>query len=150
MICSGAVASKRTPVQFKSAGFAIQPLQTGPVNKPYVSLEMFMPASGGFSANVNVVVQPFSGTVKQYIADTKRQLAAKGWKIARATAVGMHRAVFDYTGQAQGHNLHFYATAIATGRKVYLATATATTALWAHDAARLKACANSLSNSRHP
>ena len=64
--------------------------------------------------------------------------------LIKETKQGKNTIVFEYSGAFQENKLHWYAKAIATGKRVYLATATATEKQWADVSNTMKACVDSL------
>lgn len=133
-----------TRMHFKKNGFSIAPLEGKSDSTPYVVVMMFLPASEGFAPNVNVNIQPYTGTIKEYAALSRRQFAAAKYTVVREK-LSPTSAVWEYSGEAQGRKLHWYAKAVRKEGKVYLVTATSTEAQWKTVSARLKACVDSLS-----
>lgn len=114
---------------FKNAGFAISPLDHA-IEESRVVLAMFLPASGGFASNINVITQPYSGTLDEYIALSENK-------------IGNDTVVFEYTEEMQTRPLHFYGKATLKTGLVYLTTATATDEQWKVLSNKLKACVDS-------
>ena len=129
-------------LHFETLGFSIQPLEEAPQGRPYQALLMFLPASEGFSPSINVQIQPFAGTIAEYDQLSKRQFEAVGWTVAseKSTPESM---TWDFSGEQQGRDLHFYAKAVASGGSVYLVTATALASQWDRVGAQLKDCVDS-------
>jgi hypothetical protein len=128
---------------FPVTGFSIKPLETPLGKAPQQVLLMALPASDGFAANVNVQIQPYSGTLDEYIALSEGQFKGAGFNVVQRSKQGPSAVIFEYTGEMQGRALHWYARAVhATGR-VYLVTATATETQWKQEAVPLKACVDS-------
>ncbi len=130
-------------LRFKTAGFSIQPLAAPPGARTYQVLAMFLPPTGGFLPNVNVQIQPYSGTIGQYAALSKTQFTAAKFTLIKETKIGKTAVALEYSGTLQGRRLHWYARAVATGTHVYLVTATSTEAQWPQVSGRLKACVDS-------
>ena len=130
-------------LQFCEAGFSIAPLEAKPGDTPYQALMMFLPAKADFAANVNVQIQPFTGTIKDYAEISREQFKTMHWTLVRETPVGTNALIFEYTGSMQGAKLHWYAKAEYVGDKVYLVTATAPDAQWKEVSAKLIACVDS-------
>jgi hypothetical protein len=89
--------------------------------------------TGRASANINVQIQPFTGTVKEYVDVSKaqfEQMFEKGWKILSEKQDGEKQWSCELTGTAKGKDYHFYARAVREGSKVYLITATALQEEW--------------------
>lgn len=142
MICFG--ASTAGKLVFKTTGFSIQPLETEPLGHSYQAMSMLLPPSGGFAPNVNVQVQCFNGTIDMYAQISKKEFASLKMKLIKETKQGEDTIVFEYSGTFQARKLHWYAKAIATGKRVYLATATATEKQWVDVSDTMKACVDSL------
>jgi len=104
---------------------------------------MFLPVSDGFTANVNVLIQPYIGTIEEYVALTLDQFKNAGIKVLQQKTTAKSVAIFEYSGEMQGQAVHWYARAEKSGARVYLVTATAARAQWNKEAARLKACVDS-------
>lgn len=89
--------------------------------------------TGKVSANINVQIQPFAGTMKEYM-DVSRgqfdQLFEKGWKMFSEKQDGEKEWSCEVTGTAKGKEYHFYARAVKEGTRVYLITATALQEQW--------------------
>ena len=89
--------------------------------------------TGRVSANINIQIQPFTGTIKEYM-DVSRaqfeQMFEKGWKIVSEKQDGEKEWSCELTGTAKGKDYHFYARAVREGSKVYLITATALQEEW--------------------
>ena len=128
---------------FPVSGFSIKPLEAPLGKGPQQPLFMALPASDGFAANVNVQIQPYNGTLDDYIALSEQQFKSAGLKISQRNKQGPSAVVFEYTGEVQGRALHWYARAAHEKGRVYLVTATATEAQWKTEAGALKACVDS-------
>ena len=89
--------------------------------------------TGRGSANINIQIQPFAGTMKDY-ADTSKtqfeQIFEKEWKILSEKQDGEKQWSCELTGALKGKEFHFYARAVKEGSKVYLITATASQEEW--------------------
>jgi len=57
-------ADSTVRLRFPVTGFSIAPLEVAPGDKPSEALIMFLPANGNFAGNVNVQIQPYSGTIE--------------------------------------------------------------------------------------
>lgn len=130
-------------LHFKAAGFSIKGLEAKPAGVTYQTLMMFLPGADGFSPNVNVQIQPFTGTIRQYTALSRKQFADAKFKVLKEVRQGKSAAVLEYTGEFNGRKLHWYARAIANGKSVFLATATASATQWKSVASQLKSCVDS-------
>jgi len=128
---------------FPVAGFSIKPLEVPLGKVSQQALFMALPVNDGFAANVNVQVQPYTGTLDEYIALSEGQFKAAGWKVVQRTKQGKSAVVFEYVGDLQNRAMHWYARAEQTTGRVYLVTATATATQWETEAVSLKACVDS-------
>jgi hypothetical protein len=130
-------------LHFPAAGFSIAPLEESPGEATQQVLLMFLPATNGFSANVNVQIQLYTGTIDGYRALSLQQFNTAGFKVLEQKMLGKSEVKFEYAGVSQGFKLHWYARAKKSGNKVYLVTATASDEQWSAVAARLKTCVDS-------
>ena len=112
-------------------GFQIDVLDSAPGASTSIALQMFLPVSDGFAPNINVQIQPYPDTMKDYIALSKGQFDQLNWKMVTDSQPGDDEWTVEYTGQAQGLDLHFYARAISQSGKIYLVTASAKESQWA-------------------
>src|SRR5689334_20919211 len=69
-----AAAQSTNQLHFPLAGFSIAALEEPPGTSPQQALMMFLPATDSFAANVNVQIQPYSGSMEDYIALTLDQV----------------------------------------------------------------------------
>lgn len=138
-----AVEEKTPRLVFPANGFSIAPLDGKAGAGSFTALMMFLPVTDGFGPNVNVMIQPYPGTLQTY-ADLSRQqfAAAKMTLVSEQLADGM--LTLEYTGTLQNNAMHFYSRAFSADGKVYLATATAREAQWETSGAKLKSCVDSL------
>jgi hypothetical protein len=113
-------------------GFQIDALDATPnASTTTTALVLCLPASEGFGPNINVQIQPYTGTIKEYATLSKGQFEELKWKIISEKEIGDNEWTVEYTGTGQSGELHFYARAISKNEKVYLATATAKETQWA-------------------
>lgn len=131
-----------TRLHFKKNGFSIAPLEGKSDSAPYVVIMMFLPGSEAFSPNVNVSIQPYSGSIKEYADLSKKQFKAGKFTVV-SEKLSSTSVVWEYTGMAQGRQLHWYAKAERKDGKVYLVTATSTESQWKTLSAKLKVCVDS-------
>jgi hypothetical protein len=129
---------------FAASGFSIAPLEVSPGEKTGQALMMFLPANNNFAGNVNVQIQPYSGTIEEYTALTLKQFKDAGVKVISQKKAGTSGVVVEYSGELQGRTLHWYARAEKAVGHVYLATATAAEQEWPKQGSQLKACVDSL------
>jgi hypothetical protein len=130
-------------LHFPTTGFSIAPLEAPPGESPQQALMMFLPVMDGFSANVNVQIQPYVGAIDEYLALSLQQFKTAGLKLLQQKTPGKSVAVFEYTGEVKGRLLHWYARAEKSAGKVYLVTAAAPDEQWSRVADKLKACVDS-------
>ncbi len=132
-------------LNFPVSGFSIAPLEAPLGQSPQQALMMFLPEREGFSANVNVQIQPFSAAMDEFVMLSLQQFKTAGFKVLQQNIVGQSTAVFEYTGEMQHRLLHWYARAEKSGDKVYLVTATAPDDQWSRLATVLKGCVDTFS-----
>jgi predicted phage tail protein len=128
-ICS---QSRAATIELPLYGFQIDALDAAPdASRPTTVIQTFLPATEGFAPNINVQIQPYTGTIKDYAALSKSQFEQMKWKVIADQQPNDNEWNAEYTGTLQGHDLHFYARAVSTDGKVYLITATASESQWA-------------------
>ena len=142
-LASASAAESTNRLYFPGAGFTIAPLELQPGDLPQQALIMFLPATDGFAPNVNVQIQPYPGTLDDYVAFSLQQFKSMGVKLLEQKNQGKTVALFEYTGEIQARALHCYARAEKSGASVYLVTATASPLQWNKESARLKSCVES-------
>ena len=130
-------------LHFPAAGFSIAPLDAPVDQATRQAVVMLLPAIEGFSANVNVQIQPYSGSLEEYRALTQKQFKEAAVKVIVEKKLGKSVVIYEYSGEIRGQLVHCYARAVKSGEHVYLATATAAEAQWPKQSARLKACVDS-------
>jgi len=135
-------AETHTAIHFPIHGFSIAPLEA-PGGGDGMILAMSLPASDGFAPNVNVMSQPASGTMDDYIALSKGGIDKAGFNVIKAQKVDENTGAFEYTGTVAGRILHWYSRAIHKSDGVFLVTATASEVQWPRDAKQLEACVDS-------
>ena len=128
---------------FEQAGFQIDSLETAPSNAGSQPLMMLLPAENEFAANVNVQIQPYPGTIEEYINLSKSQFSQIGLKLI-LTEKKDNTVTFEYSGPMNNANLHWYSKAVKKGGFVYLATATSLDIHWKKYRAKLMSSVNSL------
>jgi len=126
-----ATQARAGTADFPEYGFAIDALDAKPsAAAPTTALMMFLPASDGFGPNVNVNIQPYPGSMKEYISLSKAQFQKMSWTVVDEKQVGDAEWKVEYKGPMKGNDLHFYARAVSKDGKVYLVTATAQDSQW--------------------
>jgi hypothetical protein len=142
LVASGFVAEPESRFHFRANGFSIAPLEGVSENVPYQAVMMFLPVTEAFAPNVNVQIQPYDGTIKDFASLSQQQFKACGFTVLSEN-VSSTTVVWEYSGTFQGHRLHWYARAVQNKNKVYLVTATATESQWKTVSTKLRACVDS-------
>jgi hypothetical protein len=122
---------KATTIDLPLYGFQIDSLDAQVNSSPAKVLIMFLPESDGFQPNINVIIQPFNGTIKDYIASSKGQFAQMHYQVISEHQIGDNGWSFEYSGQTSGNDIHCYAQAVLKNGQIYLATAVAKEPQWA-------------------
>ncbi len=138
-----AVVGSALALDFPQSGFQIDALEAPKGNVPTSPLVMCLPASDGFAPNVNVTMQPFVGTMEDYITLSKQEFDQVKWTVVAENKDGDRMWKVEYTDPNPSNPLHFYAKAVSTGKYVYLVTATAKETQWKAVGDQLKACVDS-------
>ena len=125
-------------------GFEIEALDSEPAGPTTTAIMMFLPVSEGFAANVNVNIQSYKGTMKEYVALSKGQFTQMKWTVVSEEQKGEDEWRAEYTATTKTGELHFYARALRKGDRIYLATATAKESQWAAVQAKLRKHVDSL------
>lgn len=125
----------------ENAGFSIKMLDK-PVSCASSPFMMSLPSVNGFAPNVNVQIQPYSGSIDDYKKLSTGQFSLMGLEVISISSSG-NELYFEYAGSLAGMNLHFYAKAIKNGDYVYLATATDTKTGWPQSFEKLKSVVDS-------
>lgn len=133
VLCGSAVLSplNASLVDLPQYGFQIEALDAKSGDSAVSALMMFLPPSDGFAPNINIQIQPYAGTIKEYVALSKGQFEQMKWKLISEKENGANAWVAEYAGTMQDKDLHFYARALLKEGKIYLATATAKESQWA-------------------
>src|ERR1700741_883318 len=100
-------------------------------SNPTTVIQTFLPATDGFAPNINVQIQPYNGTIKDYATTSKSQFEQVKWKVVSDQQPNDSEWNVEYTGSFHGSDLPFYARAVSANGKVYLITATAKESQWA-------------------
>ncbi len=125
-------------------GFEIEALDGEPGGATTTAILMFLPVSEGFAPNINVNIQPYKGTIKEYAALSKGQFVEMKWKILSEEQKSEDEWRAEYAATTKSGDLHFYARALKKGDRVYLVTATAKESQWAALQAKLRKHVDSL------
>jgi len=129
--CATLFQAKAATIDLPLYGFQIDALDATPkASATTTALVLCLPASEGFGPNINIQIQPYTGTIKEYATLSKGQFEELKWKIISEKEIGDNEWSVEYTGTGESGELHFYARAISKNGKVYLATATAKESQW--------------------
>ena len=139
ILVSSAYAEK---LEFSKSGFSIDNLDTSPTSGIVYPVQMFLPPLNGFTPNVNVQIQAYNGTIKEYRELSEGQFKQFNFTILSIQETGNSLSL-EYTGSMQGVSLHWYAKAFKKGDHVYLVTDTGTQADWEVNKEELIANVNS-------
>jgi len=131
------------PLTFEKSGFKINALEAPPHVQGSQPLAMLLPSDQGFSANVNVQIQPFNGDILEYRALSQSQFEQLGLKIV-SESIKQNEVTLEYSGDMHGRVLHWYSKAIKQGPYVYLATATSLEINWPQNRYELVQAVDSL------
>jgi len=111
-------------------GFQIQAPTVKDWNKNGIVATFMLPAADGFADNVNVMIQAYDGTLKNYRAITEKEIKSMNVKMIEIKESELV-LIMEYAGEIQGRQLHWYQRAYITpNKKVYLITATCLEARW--------------------
>jgi hypothetical protein len=100
---------------------------------PNKALVIIFPPSENFTPNINIQVQPFAGTMKEYIEISRQQLDRifnQEWAKPLEDQKGEKEYLIEAIGITKGRNMHFYARAVKHETKVYLITGVALETQW--------------------
>jgi hypothetical protein len=129
--CATLFQAKAATIDLPLYGFQIDALDATPkASATTTALLLCLPASEGFGPNINIQIQPYTGTIKEYATLSKGQFEELKWKIISEKEIGDNEWSVEYIGTGESGELHFYARAISKNGKVYLATATAKESQW--------------------
>lgn len=137
-----AAAESEGRLHFKGNGFSIAPLEEETEIASYLAVQMFLPSSEAFAPSVNVIIQRYKGTIKEYAELSRQQFEAAEFTIM-SEKIAPTFVVWEYSGMIKDHQFHWYAKAERKEGKVYLVTAAATESQWKTLSVKLKACVDS-------
>lgn len=140
ILCSFAVNSEQ--LSFPKSGFSIDRLEATPVDAISNALHMFLPPQNGFSANVNVMFQPYPGSLKEYKTMSEDQFKQLNIEVI-TSLIDDEFITFEYKGMMQGKALHWYAKAFKKEAIIYLVTATDAQLNWETNKIQLKSTVDS-------
>lgn len=105
-------------------------------------LMMSLPATEGFAPNINVQIQQYPNSLDSYAKLSGAQFKQLNFKVIKNKKI-KNTLVFEYSGNMQNRNLHWYAMAYKKGNNVYLITATSTESQWKKLSKKLIGCIKS-------
>ncbi len=114
--------------ELKLANFSVD-LPVGSAEKQGLVAMLYLPAKNGFAGNVNILIQDFSGTMKEYDDLTKIQIKQSGFIVSNAQFLG-NGAKYEYAGKSQGFDCKWYARVEINSGKSYVITATGLALDW--------------------
>jgi len=131
-------------VDYSSHGFTIRELTSADSSENSIVLEMLLPPTDGFAANLNVIIQHYNDTMAAYRKLTEEQIQKVGFTLIRSQIVDPNEIRMEYSGTQNGRELHWLQRAVKSGSRVYLVTATALAAQWDANSANLTGAVDSL------
>jgi len=129
-------------MRFKSLGFSIAQLETGPGEIGFIPLQMYLPGSEGFSPNVNVLIRKHPAGFEDYIKISKDEFERLKLNVISEKKDGDTWKA-EYAGKFGTKELHFYASAVFAKEQVYLATGVSAESQWAKSGPAIKKCVDS-------
>ncbi len=114
--------------QFTSAVFSIN-APSGVGNGQGTVTMMFLPAKNKFAGNVNVAIQDYVGTIKEYDELSQAQFKQMGFSVLDSK-LNADSAIYEYEGKSGGFNVHWYSRAVKLNKVIYLITATGLAMDW--------------------
>jgi hypothetical protein len=133
----------RSTLSFAEHGFSID----APVGHDAAQMQqvvmLMLPPADGFAANVNVQLQPFTGTMDEYVRVSLDQFKANGVTVV-AEKHDAKGAMIEYKGLYGGRPLHWYSRSFVGKSGIVLATATTSEPLWPKQGAMLRQSVDSL------
>lgn len=143
LMASPLCAEATNRLHFATSGFSIAPLEAPKGQRTQQVLMMFMPTAGDVTPNVNVQIQPYDGSLEDYVKLSLKQFESANLRVVQQGRTKDSGALFEYQGEIQNRRLHWYAKAQKSQGQVYLVTATALEEHWAEVATNLKNCVDS-------
>jgi hypothetical protein len=132
-------------LDFENLGFSIDTLQmsTRDIGEAVCATMMSLPFHDGFAPNVNVMLQRFNGTLKDYERLNAMEMASMEMNVATNITNGI--LTFQYTMEKPYVGLlRCYCRAILKKKIIYLATGTSLVSQWSTVGSILEKCVNSL------
>ena len=136
--------SEVEPLRFSAEGFSIKALPSGDssASAQRAVCAFFLPVSGGFAPNINILIQP-PLPIEEFAKISKQQFDMFGFKVIKDAVVPPNEWDVEYQGSTQGRPCHFFARAVRTDKKVFLITATTTADQWDKTSPQLIECVKS-------
>jgi hypothetical protein len=136
--------SEVEPLRFNAEGFSIKALPSGDsnANGQRAVCAFFLPPSGGFAPNINILIQP-PIPIEEFAKLSKQQFDMFGFKVIKDAVVLPNEWSVEYEGNTQGRPCHFFARAVRTEKKVFLITATTAADQWDKTSPQLIECVKS-------
>lgn len=98
--------------------------------------QYFLPPADGFAANVNLQIQPYEGSLADYEALSVQQFEQFDFNVLDISRSDSE-ILFEYRGDMQGTEFHWYSRVIKEGNYFYVVTATALADRWETERASL-------------
>jgi hypothetical protein len=135
-----AAAPAPTPgiLNFPQAGFSIAPYDAPPGDGTVIALTMTPSSTAKNQSNVNVMIQPYNKSIKEYITLSKSQFSQFKFTIIAEKNPNDNEWVVEYEGAMQGQQFHWYAKAVSANNHVYLVTGTMTESQWVEGSEKIK------------
>jgi hypothetical protein len=130
-LCALLLPAFANTIDLPKYGFSIEALDADSGNTSATPLILFLPGTEGFAPNINVNIQPFPQSMKDYATLSRSQFEQMKWKIITEKMISDTEWMVEYQGPLEGNDLHFYARAVAKNGKVYLTTGSAKETQWA-------------------
>lgn len=146
MISTSACFAEDAVLTFPTTGYQIKVRDPGPAGEhQFVAFTLFMSPQDNFASNINVMHQPFPGTLREYQQVSEEELKKMSYTILRSE-IKEDAYVCEALGKPQGVNfeVHMYFKAISVGGNVVLATASIPASRWEADRLHLIPQAESL------
>lgn len=128
--------------KYQTKDFSINPLHSEFNGEITQSVMMFLAPAEGFSANVNVQIQPYNDSIDSYFELSAKQMKQFKLKLLNskksATTLEM-----EYCGEMNGMNMHWYLLALKRYDRIYLVTATSLESQWEKNKNKLIECVKS-------
>jgi len=139
------VARADDTLHFAKEGFSVKALHPTIGMNTVQVLMLQLPSDGTFAPNVNIQIQPFPGSMDDYVKTSLDEFKQLGLTLSSKKKTGEDAVTLEYSGTMRGLPLQFYARAVkkkSTG-VVYLITGTTHSGQWAKSGPEIKACVDS-------